>query len=274
MNKILRDAALGHHEAGRRVIPTAKNKAPACGEGWDRWFTAEQTEAEVRDLFSDDAHGLGLLQYPASKNVTLDFDGLHAREAWQETGLDLSGAARVVTQSGGSHFVFRTPADTSELDKLTRKVRLVKAKCDCKKNGEPNPCGVDLLVNGYAVAPPTPGYQEDPDYPLEAAGVIPTEIICFARSQQHSSLAHQNGDRERFNTAQALAGVPEGQRDETLFKLACKLRSADVPRDMAETLILEAARNCQPPFSERIALEKVERVYRRYEPNSEEKKRR
>ncbi len=72
--------------------------------------------------------------------------------------------------------------------------------------------------------------------------------------------------RDRFNTAGALHGVPEGQRDQTLFKLACKLRNADVPREMAETLILEAAKNCDPPFSERIALEKVARVYQRYKP--------
>ena len=34
---------------------------------------------------------------------------------------------------------------------------------------------------------------------------------------------------------------------------------------MAEALILEAAKNCDPPFSEHTALEKVERIYKRYE---------
>ena len=55
--------------------------------------------------------------------------------------------------------------------------------------------------------------------------------------------------------------------DSTLFRLACKLRSADVPQDIAQTLLLEAAKNCEPPFSERIALEKVIRAYSRYSPN-------
>src|SRR5262249_32803699 len=51
-----------------------------------------------------------------------------------------------------------------------------------------------------------------------------------------------------------------------LFQLACKLRNADVPREIAETLVLESARNCQPPFPEHVALDKVARVYQRYEP--------
>src|SRR5688500_11426454 len=37
---------------------------------------------------------------------------------------------------------------------------------------------------------------------------------------------------------------------------------------MAEPLILEAARRCQPPFSESDALEKVRRAFARYEPRS------
>jgi hypothetical protein len=81
-----------------------------------------------------------------------------------------------------------------------------------------------------------------------------------------------NGDhKQRFDTASALKGVPEGKRDETLFKLACKLRNADVPFDMALELILEAARNCTPEFSADIAREKVERAYRKYESRPEAK---
>jgi archaellum biogenesis ATPase FlaH len=83
---------------------------------------------------------------------------------------------------------------------------------------------------------------------------------------------NENGYRERFNTVEALAGVPEGQRDETIFRLACKLRSADVPEDMASALILEAAGNCHPPFSEIIAIEKVRRAYSKYEPKRREAK--
>ena len=40
-----------------------------------------------------------------------------------------------------------------------------------------------------------------------------------------------SAELRKFNTAKALAGVFEGQRDETVFKLACKLRNADVPTE-------------------------------------------
>lgn len=75
------------------------------------------------------------------------------------------------------------------------------------------------------------------------------------------------GARERFDTAAALQGAPEGQRDEILWKLACKLRATDVPRDWAEALVLQAAENCTPPADLDKARDKVERAYARYEPN-------
>jgi hypothetical protein len=93
---------------------------------------------------------------------------------------------------------------------------------------------------------------------------LPQEFFKLISSNSNNS----NRYRERFNTAQSLNGVPEGQRDQTIFKLACKLRAADVPREITEQLILEAAKNCQPPFSERTALEKVQRVYNRYQPSA------
>ena len=70
-----------------------------------------------------------------------------------------------------------------------------------------------------------------------------------------------------IHSAEVLAGVPEGQRDECLFKWACKLRREDIPRPMAETLILEAAANCTPPFPRDQALAKVRNAYTQYEPH-------
>lgn len=75
-----------------------------------------------------------------------------------------------------------------------------------------------------------------------------------------------DGPGERVDTATALAGVPLGSRDESLFRLACKLRRADVPRDIAERLILDAASNCTPPFPPDEAVAKVESAYGRYQP--------
>jgi hypothetical protein len=99
---------------------------------------------------------------------------------------------------------------------------------------------------------------------------LPSELLTAI----NGPLISGNGTKPRFDTAGALKGVPEGKRRETVFKLACKLRHADVPFDMAEKLILEAWRNCDPgshAFTEREALAQVTDVYQRY-PSGEDSK--
>jgi hypothetical protein len=75
--------------------------------------------------------------------------------------------------------------------------------------------------------------------------------------------------RERLDVAEVLKGVPKGERDQKLFRLASKMRGADVPYAFARKLTLEAAANCDPPFPEDEAIQKVESAYSRYEPNAE-----
>jgi putative DNA primase/helicase len=104
--------------------------------------------------------------------------------------------------------------------------------------------------------------SEHPGGPLaQMPGWLRTKIEEEIRS------AHCRG-RERFDTAAALAGVPEGERDDTVFRLACKLRNADVPQDVAEGFVLQAADNCDPPFPEDEALAKVANAYERYQPGT------
>jgi len=128
--------------------------------------------------------------------------------------------------------------------------------------------------DGYAIAPPSvhiSGKTYKWEVPLDGElPELPPELLELISSPSNNEANNGNGYRERFNTAEALNGVPEGQRDETIFKLACKLRNADVPKGMAEALILEAARNCQPPFPDSVALEKVDRAYRQYQSANQE----
>ena len=100
-------------------------------------------------------------------------------EAWQATGIELPETARNISRSGYDHLFFRMPANTPA--GLKRAIRLVEAPCDCKDAaGESKPCGVDFLVNGYVILPPTPGYREDPDHPLESAALMPQAVLELA----------------------------------------------------------------------------------------------
>src|SRR5262245_10683653 len=77
-----------------------------------------------------------------------------------------------------------------------------------------------------------------------------------------------NGLKLRFDTTAALKGAPAGKRRDNVFRLASKLRHADVPKDAAAELAIKATQNSeQPPgdpFTEKEALAQVEDVYKRY----------
>jgi D5 N terminal like/Bifunctional DNA primase/polymerase, N-terminal len=252
------------------VLSITPAKTPYDYEtGYDRWFTEPQTEDQVREIFSNGAYGIALMAWPASNLCVLDFDGRHAVETWEKTGIVLPETARNFTQSGYFHLIFEMDTDAiPEGATLGRGIRLVKADCDCKKSGKPKPCGVDFLINGYFIVPPTKNYREDPDRPFENFAKIPAEVVKLAAKME----AVESVYRESFNTERVLNGVPEGERDESIFKLASTLRGANVPQDIAERLILEAARNCDPPFPDDKALEKVARAYRKYKPRGSTEK--
>lgn len=65
----------------------------------------------------------------------------------------------------------------------------------------------------------------------------------------------------KLDLTQIMAGVPEGNRDDALFRYSCHLRGRHVPLDLAIGFIKEASARCTPPFPEDIAIEKVVQAY-------------
>jgi putative DNA primase/helicase len=66
----------------------------------------------------------------------------------------------------------------------------------------------------------------------------------------------------RFALEAAVTGVPEGMRDDTIFRFACSLRARGVPFEEAEGLVLAAAGKCDPPFDPSEAKKKLESAWR------------
>jgi hypothetical protein len=249
LNSIL-DTAISYRRRGFSVIPIKpKDKKPLIQ--WERYQTEAPSEEQIREWFSQwsDAN-LGLVTGAISDCIVVDLDSEEAKEKLKSVigDYDLATVPRSRTGKGWQLF-FKHPEVSI-----------------------PNRAGVlpnmDVRADGgYVVAPPSI-HPNGRAYKWEVSlnGQLPKLPLELFRLIQAPTAHNEQSYGERFDTSKALAGVPEGQRDENCFRLACKLRNADVPREMAETLVLEAARNCEPPFLERIALDKVAWVYQRYEP--------
>ena len=214
---------------------------------WEEFQTRKADQNEIKSWFDKwpDAN-IGTVTGQISGMVVIDIDSEEAKDTLKELAgeYDLESAPRSRTGRGWQLF-FKHPGVP-----ISNRAGVLP--------------GLDVRGDGgYVILPPSihpNGKTYRWEVPLNGdLPKLPVELFKLITSSGSGQ-----DTRERFNTAQALAGVPEGQRDETLFRLACKLRSADIPRDMAEALILEAARNCQPPFPESEALAKVENAYGRY----------
>ncbi|MBI4536499.1 MAG: bifunctional DNA primase/polymerase [candidate division NC10 bacterium] len=265
------DAALDYHALDWTVIPVSADKKPLDFIKWGRWRNQRQTEAEVRALPWHRAYGIALLTWPVSDLVVADFDGPHAEEAWQVKGKPLPDTARTRTRSGGKHLVYHPPAGIEQFTddnggKPKRKIRLIEADCDCMKDGHPKPCGVDVLVNGYFIVPPSPGYVEDPDWPLEPTNIvtIPHEVLDLARGTQGSPRKAEVSSEPNWYGEAMRGPVPQGQRNETATRLAGLLLAKGLSADyVTDTLTPWAERTCAPPMDLRELRATVQSVARR-----------
>jgi len=240
--------AMEYCKRGFSIIPIkSKDKSPPL-IAWEDHQARKADEAEIKGWFEKWGDiNLGLVTGEVSGIIVIDIDSEAAKEGLKKHAgdYDLEAVPRSRTGRGWQLF-FRHPGG-----KIQNRAGILP-NLDFRGDG------------GYVVVPPsTHPNGETYEWEVPLNGELPK-----LPQQLFSLITSGNGTgqepRERFNTTQALAGVPEGERDETLFKLACKLRSADVPKDMAERLILEAAANCKPSFPELEARAKVENAYKRY----------
>src|SRR5690606_30972150 len=173
--------------------------------------------------------------------VVLDVDGEQGRQSLAQVARGLPPTP--ISNTGkGSHYIYRHPGF---------EVRNFAGKLP----------GLDFRGDGgYIVAPPSihpSGRQYE--WAIEPRTVPPVPVpewLMKLLEQKKES----NG--EGIDPLKVLAGVPEGQRDETLFKYACRLRTKGMAKEEALALVLQAARNCTPPFPEDEAKKKVDSAWR------------
>lgn len=241
---VLMQAALEYESKGFSVIPLKpKDKIPLV-PSWIQYQTERADREQIGEWWRTwkDAN-IGILTGSISGGIyVIDTDSPEAASDLKPSLGDMSNVG-VVSTGKGFHLYY-SHADSALPNKTG-----IKPHIDFRGDG------------GYVVAPPS----------VHASGkhyewAIP--INGHLRELPESFLGLMNGGpapaiKPKFDTAGALAGIAEGQRDEGVFKLACKLRGADVPYEMAIELCEQAAANCHPPFTN--ARRKVDQAYK-YSP--------
>src|SRR5262249_24939698 len=186
---------------------------------WETYQTEPAPEPTIRHWFESwPTANIGLVTGAISDCIVVDLDSNEATQKLKSLlgNYDLSAVPRSRTGKGFQLF-FKHPGVSI-----------------------PNRTGVipdiDIRADGgYVVVPPSihpNGKEYKWEVPLNGnLPQLPAKLFEIIQTPTHN----EQGYRERFDTAKALAGVPEGQRDEAIFKLASKLRNADIPQEMAET---------------------------------------
>ncbi len=118
--------------------------------------------------------------------------------------------------------------------------------------------GVDFKTQGGYVMLPGSNHISGGTYKWENLGAplaaMPEALVEAIKNAPTATLPA---------TDDVLAGVPEGKRDDILFKAACRWRrQLGDNRKAVETLALAAARACLPPFPDDQAIKCVESAFR------------
>lgn len=248
-------AALWYVENGFAVFPCVeRGKRPAVAHGLNDWT---DNPATVRDWWT--AHpndNIGLVcGTPSHGLFVLDMDehdgtsGMESLSAWERVNGELPETATAVTGSGGMHYLYRTgqrvsPSTNADL-------------------------AVDVRGEGsYIVAPPSvhPSGRryEWQDAPDEVGVTTATDGVMdfVSHVQRNGGHADDAAPKAKFRLPDV---VRSGERDNTLYRYACHLRS--IGRSDEEILNAVAGANytrCNPPM-ERADIQRIVRSACRHE---------
>ncbi|TFC06752.1 bifunctional DNA primase/polymerase [Cryobacterium mannosilyticum] len=160
-----------------------------------------------------------------------------------EAGITAPESFTVATGGGGRHIFFKAP------DRHIRN----------RVNFRP---GIDVRGDGGYVLLPGSNHISGRTYVLEQSTVLanlPDKLLSLLDSGTSTSNASTIAD---LTVDQFIEGVEEGERDDKLFKMACKLRRQMGDQRAAITLlVLTAAANSNPPFLEKDALRKIDQAF-------------
>lgn len=99
------------------------------------------------------------------------------------------------------------------------------------------------------------------DTPTYSVAQVKAALLPTAVAMPAAKTKPADAPKKSLNRLEVLNGVPEGRRDEQIFKVACSYRARNWDKEETKQLILEMAANCQPPFPAEEALEKLDQAW-------------
>lgn len=242
-----------HHNPSVHSDPKSLGKVALVK--WKPYQDERATPAVVRSWWGRwPEANIAMATGRASGVSVIDCDGELATREADRRGFDI-GPASFTGRVGGRHLWFKHREDAPTI---------------FSKVG-----GIDFRgQGGYVLLPPSLHYSGARyRWAIQPTGTDLPELPRWI--DELAAEGHVNG-HTLGSTAQSLDveylvehGAPEGQRDDTLFRLAAKLRGMGLPYDLAVDVVERSAERCQPPFPLDQARAKVRSAYERYEPNPE-----
>lgn len=241
--------ALALARKGYFVFPLSEGaKIPLAGS--HGCLDATNEEHLVRSLWTENPSANIGIATGTSGLVVIDIDPRHEGdesffEFTRQFG-KLEGPT-VLTPTGGRHIYFAAPQSVS-----------IRSRCNAFGAEFP---GIDVrATGGYVVAPPSihPNggryYWEVDDDSLPLPN-LPQEWL--------EMLAKAESNKKPIDSVNNASSIPEGTRNETLFRLAGRLRREGMQFDeIADALSATNERRCTPPLSPREVLLIAESISR------------
>lgn len=242
----LGQAAVWYCEHGFGIIPIqVRGKQPVTANGLNDWFNDPD---DARKLWGQHPNlNIAIVCGSASNNlVVLDFDeddakdvhGFDTLSEWEDESGELPPTATAITGRGGMHYLYR--ASRPYHPSVNRDF------------------GVDVRGEGsYIVAPPSihpngRAYEwNHGDAPWERdVAAVDANVDAFIDYVQRNGGVGQDDKEqsERFQLPQRIKG---GERNDTLYRYGCSLRSRGYADDAIDAMVRQANdRNCITPVEE------------------------
>ena len=244
-------AALGYASRGRPVFPCKPGNKKPLIKDWPNQATTDPRRVYAWWTRWPDAN-IGIPTGKRSGLLVLDVDlegwGAGTLDALEEELGELPATTTTRTGSGGLHYVYRYPAG-------------VEIRNSAGKLG----AGLDVRgEGGYIVAPPSRTKSTYKVLERRPQADLPDRWIEALREPERAA----SGDVRQI-TAEISADldgppIPEGERDDTLTRIAGKLHDGTRTLDqLADELLAINEARCQPPLPESQVLKIARSIHSR-----------